>query len=222
MQFERLTLEEEKKIEVFLELWKERCITTIFVNHLVDGTCIGKLNDKWVKFYHARNTIYSLEEYESLDSLIDHYFIVLGKRNEEYFRKEYPLRLNDALEGKIRPKDKYIKYSELTDEEKTILIAFIKLLREKGDYERNIYYPSEKTVDRWEETLQFYKKGNKWILYVLERNIKSGFREYDDLYSLCIDAFDSFEKEHTDYYMDVFPVLIEDILKSKQKTIKQG
>lgn len=218
MKFDKLTQMEEIALNTFKELWHERDLNPIYINEEKEGLCVCKENGEWISFDYARGKRYYLHNYDSMSAAIEKIYSFLDKANKEYCMSKYPELLKDNLENKPKHVPKYVKYEDLEDEEKTILDAFIKLLKEKKEFYLNVVYPQEYEVNKYQERITFYKLDNKWVSYILERNQKSGYREYDDLYTLCMDIFNSLEKSHSDYHLDIFPILVEDIKKNYSKT----
>ena len=151
-------------------------------------------------------------------SIVADFNTFLDKRNEEHCKDRFLDLLIARQNGEEPKKDEYVDYENLSEEEKTVLGAFLKVLKESGDLTRNIVYPTKKEdVDKHIERLQFYKKGNKWVSYILERNERGGYHEYDSLYPLCLDAFECLEKSHTDYCMEAFPPLVQEVIAKQEK-----
>ncbi len=104
-------------------------------------------------------------------------------------------------------------YEKLNNEEKVILNVFSKLLNETGHLSRNVeIFPKEYIEDR----LIVEKKDDKWVFYINERGKVSSYREYNDLFSLCMDLFEALDKESTDYCMKEFPLLVGESLNSQR------
>jgi hypothetical protein len=104
-------------------------------------------------------------------------------------------------------------FDELTNEEQIILSIFKMLIGERG-LTNEFYFFSEKSGGCGGFCI--YKKDGKWISYIYERGEKSGYREYDDLYSLCMDTFGSLDKKSTDYCIEAFPKLVESFFTNKK------
>ena len=103
-------------------------------------------------------------------------------------------------------------FERLTDEENVIMSIFTKLLKETNHLSRNvIIFPS----NIQEGKMIIDKSDYKWIFYIYERGKVFGYKEYDNLYSLCIDVFKSLDKDSTDYCMDVFVPLVEDLMNNE-------
>ena len=107
--------------------------------------------------------------------------------------------------------------NELEENEKKILAVFINLMREIGR-ERSFTF-LEKT-EGGAGGFCIYKEDGKWITYTYEKGQKLGYREYDDLFSLCMDIFEALDKESTDYCIEVFPELVNKVMDndSNKKT----
>ena len=107
----------------------------------------------------------------------------------------------------------------LSNEERTIMGIFIKLLKETGHLSRNVeIFPKGKIP---EARLVVDKVDDKWVAYIYERAEISGYREYDGLYSLCLDVFEALDKNSTDYCVDIFVPLVEDIINNEFKGKKK-
>ena len=215
MNFDTLSEREKAAFRAFIYLWHERDLSSITVNDEKDGICICKENGKWISFFYARGQRHNYHEFDYLYSVFEYHFNFLDKPNAEYCISQYPRVLSAALNKNPLVEPEYVKYDDFSDKEKTIFLAFIKVLRETGSMPLHIVYPTEDKVDKYIERLQFYKKGNKWVSYILERNEKTGYREYSDLYCLCVEAFQMLEKDCTDYCMDVFDPLIQDVIENE-------
>ncbi len=105
-----------------------------------------------------------------------------------------------------------MEYGELTSKEYIIFKTFKQLLQEIGRV-HDFYFFNQTENNRGENRICIYKDiNNKWISYVSERNQMCGYREYDNLYDLCLDSFESLEKKDTDYCLSVFPELVQNEL----------
>jgi len=106
---------------------------------------------------------------------------------------------------------------KLSDEEKVILSIFAKLLKETGLLSRNVeIFPKEYVEDR----LIVEKKDSKWVSYINERGKVTDYSEFDDLYSLCLNAFDLIDIDSKNYCIDIFVPLVEDLINNEFKQKK--
>ena len=220
MEFDELTEEEKGMTEAFIASWSERDRTPIYVGENKGGITIGKIKGIWTSYSWVRGERYDMHVYPTFFELADRIYSFLDKRNEEHCKDRFLDLLIARQDGVELEKEEYVEYENLGEDEKKVLDAFIKVLKESGDLPRNIVYPSKEEVDEHIERLQFYKKGNKWVSYILERNERGGYREYDSLVPLCFDSFECLEKSHTDYCKSVFPGMIQDILKKTEEPQK--
>ena len=217
MEFDNITKEEETILKAFLYLWNKRCITTIFVNEYKRGICFCKTNNKWASFHLINDVKYNYEEFDNVYLLCLHYFNYLNEYNSMECLEEFPIVLSKVAKNEPLDTDKYVPFDELEEDEKTIFNIFIALMGEISSLHIYNSYPEEKDIDKRNEKLYIYKRGNKWIEYYLERNEKVDYSEYDDLLSLCYDIFEIFEKSNTDYCNEKFPIMLREALDQKKK-----
>ncbi len=111
-----------------------------------------------------------------------------------------------------------MEYGELTNEEQIIFDIFNQLIHEIGRAYDFIFF--DKYAGGLGEICIYKDTNNKWILYVTERGQKYGYREYDNLYNLCLDVFEMLEKKHTDYCVSVFPGSVQNALNNQNNKIK--
>jgi len=216
MKFDELTKEEEIIVEAFTKLWSERNVSTISINK-ANSNSLCKINGKWATFFYIRDEIYNYKEFDDLYSACLSYFKCLDGNNEKYCKSMFPELIKKLADNEIIEETGYVNYNDLTNEEQIILNVFIQLLKDTGDYIRNIIYPeSEDKIDEFIERLQVYKKGNVWVAYVLERNEKSGYTEFHTLYSMCMAIFNSMEKTHSDYCLSRFPIMVQQALENNK------
>ena len=104
-------------------------------------------------------------------------------------------------------------YDKLTNEEQIILSVFKMLLDERGLI-HEFYFFDKESIECG--GLCVYKENGKWISYSYEKGVKIGYREYGNLYSLCMDAFESLDKNSTDYCTEAFPKLVGSFFPNKQ------
>ena len=104
-------------------------------------------------------------------------------------------------------------FDELTAEEQILLVIFKKLMAKRGLLHHFYFF-----VRRSGGLGGFciYKENGKWVSYIYERGEKCGYREYNDLFSLCMDIFEALDKESTDYCMKEFPLLVDEFLNSQR------
>lgn len=109
-------------------------------------------------------------------------------------------------------------FDELTNEEQIVFTVFWKLMKERGLL-KEFYFFQKKTEGLGGFCI--YKEDGKWISYTYERGEIIGYRDYIDLYSLCMDTFEALDKASTDYCLNDFPLLVEQVLNSdKEETRK--
>ena len=111
-----------------------------------------------------------------------------------------------------------MEYGELTSEERIIFNIFNQLIHEIGRAYDFIFF--DKEAGGLGEICIYKDVNNKWVLYVIERGQKFGYREYDNLYDLCLDVFEMFEKKNTDYCVSVFPALVQNALNEQPKKLR--
>ena len=205
--------DEEKRIaSTFVQVWGERNFSPININGK-SGNNISKLDGMWAIVTYINDEIYYYKEFETQYEACIAYFNWLDPDNAHYCKMVFDELINDK--SKTLPKPKYVKYEDLSENEKVILDVCLKLLDDSGDLYTHVVYPErEDEVDRFVERIQFYKKGNVWVSYILERNEIGGYREYYTLYSLCIDMFEALEKSHTDYCLSNFPIMVQKALEN--------
>ena len=214
-----LTEEEKRIAAIFIHVCGKKGISTVLINKQYRYS-IGKVIGKWAIISYYQDQPYNYEKYDDLYSACIAYFNMLDPNSAEYCKNMFEELVKDSSQSFNF--DNYVKYEDLIDGEKIILDACLKVLQETGDLNRHIVYPRcEDEIDKYEARLYFYKKGNVWVVYILERNEKGGYREYSTLYPLCFEIFDNLEKSHTDYCLSRFPNLVKEALKKTNKKIKK-
>ena len=93
-------------------------------------------------------------------------------------------------------------FDELTDEEQILLVIFKKLMAKRGLLHEFYFFVR--------------RSGGLGGFCIYERGEKCGYREYNDLFSLCMDIFEALDKESTDYCMKEFPLLVDEFLNSQR------
>ena len=104
-----------------------------------------------------------------------------------------------------------MRMEELEEDEKKILTVFINLMKE---IKRDRSFTFLEKVEGGAGGFCIYKEDGKWITYTYEKGMKIGYREYDDLFSLCMDIFEALDKESTDYCIEVFPELVNRVMNT--------
>ena len=215
MEFEQLSKKEEAILKAFLYIWNERSVSTIYINELKTGICFCKENNKWTSFHLTNNEKYDYKEFDNLFLLTKHFLRILNEYCSDDCLKEFSEALNKVIYNIPLDTEKYCSFDELAEDEKMVFDLFIKLKDEIGALPTIHSYPKEDEIDH--HGLNIYKKGNKWVLYYLDRNMKFGYKKYDYLLTLCYDVFESLEKTDTDYCNEKFPFLIAEALEQKKK-----
>ncbi len=98
------------------------------------------------------------------------------------------------------------------NEEEVIIRAFTRLMQETSLIYNIIFEKRNSGLG----TVCIFKEDDKWIFYIVDHNTIFEYKEYDNLYRLCIEFFYTLEKKNTDYCLKMFPSYINEEMGYKR------